>query len=99
MNTFVQSVWSLLLSRQSRSADVVFGATFSGRPADLDGSEVIVGPFANSLPVRVAVTAGVSLAEFAGQLHKQLLELSEFQYSSLMQVQGWSEVLLARATV
>ena len=46
----------------------------------------------NSLPIRVAVTAGVSLSEFAGQLHKQLLELSEFQYSSLMQVQGWSEV-------
>jgi non-ribosomal peptide synthase protein (TIGR01720 family) len=92
LNAFVQSVWSLLLNRQSGSADVVFGATFSGRPADLDGSEVTVGPFVNSLPIRVAVTAGVSLAEFAGQLHQQLLELSEFQYSSLMQVQGWSEV-------
>ena len=92
LNTFVQSVWSLLLSRQSGSADVVFGATFSGRPADLDGSEEIVGPFANSLPIRVAVTAGVSLGEFARQLHKQLLGLSEFQYSSLMQVQAWSEV-------
>ena len=92
LNTFVQSVWSLLLNRQSGSADVVFGATFSGRPADLDGSEEIVGPFANSLPIRVAVTAGVSLSEFSRQLHKQLLELSEFQYSSLLQVQGWSEV-------
>jgi amino acid adenylation domain-containing protein/non-ribosomal peptide synthase protein (TIGR01720 family) len=92
INVFVQSAWSLLLNRQSGSADVVFGATFSGRPADLDGSEVTVGPFVNSLPIRVAVTAGVSLTEFAVQLHKQLLELSEFQYSSLMQVQGWSEV-------
>jgi amino acid adenylation domain-containing protein/non-ribosomal peptide synthase protein (TIGR01720 family) len=92
LNTFVQSVWSLLLNRQSGSADVVFGATFSGRPADLDDAEEIVGPFANSLPIRVAVTAGVSLSEFARQLHKQLLELSEFQYSSLLQVQGWSEV-------
>jgi non-ribosomal peptide synthase protein (TIGR01720 family) len=92
INTFVQAAWSLLLSRQSGSADVVFGATFSGRPPDLDGSEVTVGPFVNSLPIRAAVTPGVSLAEFAGQLHKQLLELSEFQYCSLMQVQGWSEV-------
>jgi len=92
MNTFVQAAWSLLLSRMSGSADVVFGATFSGRPPDLDGSEVTVGPFVNSLPIRVAVIPGVSLAEFAGQLHRQLLELSEFQYCSLMQVQGWSEV-------
>ena len=42
------------------SADVVFGAAFSGRPADSAGVESMVGPFVNNLPVRVRVDRDAS---------------------------------------
>ena len=37
VNTLVQGAWALVLSRLAGRSDVVFGATVSGRPAELAG--------------------------------------------------------------
>lgn len=92
LNTLVQGAWSLLLSRQSGDADVVFGAAFSGRPTDLPGVESIVGPFTNNLPVRVAVDGEETAAEFFRNVHERLLHLSAYQFTPLMEIQRGSEV-------
>ena len=92
LNTLVQGVWSLLLSRQSGETDVVAGAAFSGRPTDLAGAESIVGPFTNNLPVRVAVNENETGGEFFRKLHSRLLELNAFQFTPLMEIQRSSEV-------
>ena len=43
VNTMIQGAWAILLSRMTGREDVVFGATVSGRPADLPGAERMVG--------------------------------------------------------
>ena len=55
LNTMVEGVWALLLSRYSREREVLFGITVSGRPAELAGVEQMVGLFINTLPLRVEV--------------------------------------------
>jgi amino acid adenylation domain-containing protein/non-ribosomal peptide synthase protein (TIGR01720 family) len=92
LNTLVQGAWALLLGRQTRSADIVFGAAFAGRPADIRGVESIVGPFVNNLPIRVTVDLELTAGEFLRQLHARLLQLSPFQYSPLIEIQRVSEV-------
>jgi len=92
LNTLVQSAWALLVSRQSGSSDVIFGAAFSGRPTDLQGVESIVGPFVNNLPVRVSVDGGASAGGFFRSVHSRLLELSPYQFTPLMDIQNVSEV-------
>jgi len=92
LNTLVQGVWFLLLSRQSGESDVVAGAAFSGRPTDLPGAESIVGPFTNNLPVRVEVNENETGSEFFRKLHARLLELNAFQFTPLMEIQRNSEV-------
>jgi amino acid adenylation domain-containing protein/FkbH-like protein/non-ribosomal peptide synthase protein (TIGR01720 family) len=92
LNTMVQGVWSLLLSRQSGETDVVAGAAFSGRPTDLPGAESIVGPFTNNPPVRVEVNENETGSEFFRKLHGRLLELNAFQFTPLMEIQRNSEV-------
>ncbi|MDZ4151835.1 non-ribosomal peptide synthetase, partial [Methylicorpusculum sp.] len=62
-NTFVQAAWALMLSRYSGRGEVVFGVTVSGRPAELSGSEDMLGVFINTLPLRVAVNATLTVAE------------------------------------
>ncbi|MGF0171330.1 condensation domain-containing protein [Streptomyces sp. Marseille-Q5077] len=42
-----------MLARQTGREDVVFGATVSGRPPELEGVERMLGLFINTLPVRV----------------------------------------------
>ena len=92
LNTLFQGVWSLLLSRYSRSTDVVYGSTCSGRPAGLSGSESIVGVFINTIPVRVSVDPEIKLLPWLQQLQLQLAKVRQYEYSPLIQIQQWSEV-------
>ncbi len=88
----VQGAWALLLSRFSGHGDVVFGAVVSGRPAELPGVEEMVGMFVNTLPVRVRVDEDAPLLPWIGGLHARQVEAAAFEYVSLTQVQGWTEV-------
>lgn len=92
LNTVVQGGWALLLSRYSGEDDVVFGATVSGRPADLDGVEEMIGLFINTLPVRVRVPADELFIAWLQALQAQQLDLRDYEYSPLYLVQRWSEI-------
>ncbi|MFL5543033.1 MAG: condensation domain-containing protein, partial [Longimicrobiaceae bacterium] len=92
LNTILQGAWALLLSRYSGGDDVVFGATVSGRPAELDGVEEMIGVFINTIPVRVKVPAGARVGAWLAELQRAQAEAREYEYAPLVQVQGWSEV-------
>lgn len=92
MNTFVQGVWALLLSRYSGQEDVVFGATTSGRPPTLAKAESMVGLLINTLPVRVQVSSEELLLPWLKKIQAQQLEARQYEYSPLVKIQGWSEV-------
>jgi amino acid adenylation domain-containing protein len=92
LNTLVQGAWAVLLNRYSGEQEVVFGITVSGRPAELAGVESMVGLFINTLPLRVSVDAQDSLLPWLRMLQEQQIELRQYEYSPLVQVQGWSEV-------
>jgi len=92
LNTLVQGAWALVLSRYSGQHDVVFGATVSGRPPELEGVEEMVGIFINTLPVRVRVAPEMPVADWLWQLQKEQFESRQYEYSPLTRVQGWSEV-------
>ncbi|HEX8145432.1 MAG TPA: amino acid adenylation domain-containing protein [Pyrinomonadaceae bacterium] len=92
LNTLVQGAWALLLSYYSGERDVVFGATVSGRPAELAGVDTMVGLFINTLPVRVQVMPEEMLVPWLRRLQEQQVEAREYDYSPLVKVQEWSEV-------
>ncbi|GAB4587093.1 hypothetical protein Ntsu_49250 [Nocardia sp. IFM 10818] len=52
-NTLLQTAWGLVLAASTGRDDVVFGATISGRPAQLDGVGEMIGLFVDAIPVRV----------------------------------------------
>lgn len=92
LNTLVQGAWGLLLSRYSGERDVVFGATVSGRPTSLSGVEFMVGLFINTLPVRMQVSPEAELLPWLQQLQAEQIEREQYSYSSLIDIQGWSDV-------
>jgi len=91
LNTVVQGSWAVLLSRYSGQRDVVFGATVSGRPGELAGVERMVGLFINTLPVRVEMRENERVAEWLKRLQEEQAEQRQYEYSPLVEVQGWSE--------
>ncbi|WP_442935957.1 non-ribosomal peptide synthase/polyketide synthase [Nostoc sp.] len=92
MSNLVQATWGLLLSRYSQETDVVFGATVSGRPPELVGVESIVGLFINTLPVRVQISEQTELLGLLKDLQAQQIQSEQFSYSSLVEIQGLSDV-------
>jgi condensation domain-containing protein len=92
INTIVQGVWALMLSRYSGRLDVVLGAVVSGRPTSLLGIEKMVGLFMNALPVRVRVKPDEALIGWLVKLQGELVDLRQYEHSPLAQVQRWSEV-------
>ncbi|HEV2855402.1 MAG TPA: amino acid adenylation domain-containing protein [Thermoanaerobaculia bacterium] len=92
VSTLLQGAWALLLSRYSGHEEVLFGATSSGRPADLPGVESMVGMFINTLPVRITVDPRAGLLPWLQGLQDLQLRMRQYEYSPLVQIQGWSEV-------
>ena len=92
VNTIAQGAWALLLSRYAGRTDVCFGSTVSGRPADLPGVESIVGIFINNLPVRVRCESERDLLGWLADLQQSQVDARQYDYVSLAQVRGWSEV-------
>ena len=91
LNTIMQGAWALMLARYSGEEDIVFGATVSGRPAELAGVESMVGVLINTLPVRVHVCGERLLLPWLRQLQIQLAELRQYEFTPLVQVQKWSD--------
>jgi amino acid adenylation domain-containing protein/non-ribosomal peptide synthase protein (TIGR01720 family) len=92
LSTLVQGAWALLLSHYAAANDVVFGATFSGRPEQIDGIETLIGPCVTNVPVRTKVIPGESLRPWLAHLQAQQLDLNQHQFMPLDEIQGVSEI-------
>ena len=91
LSTLVQGAWALVLGRHTGREEVVYGVTVSGRPAELEGVERMVGLFINTLPARVRIEEGAGVEEWLRGMQAEAARMREYEYSPLSQVQGWSE--------
>ncbi len=92
LNSVVQGLWAVLLSRYSDSDDVLFGATVSGRPPELPGADGMIGLFINTLPIRILAPRDAPLVPWLQALQRKAAELRQYEHSSLVQIQGYSEL-------
>ena len=61
--TIIQTAWAIFLARMTGQRSVAFGETVSGRPADLDGADQMVGLFINTVPVVITVDDHATIAQ------------------------------------
>jgi amino acid adenylation domain-containing protein/non-ribosomal peptide synthase protein (TIGR01720 family) len=90
LNTLVQSAWLLLLQRYTGQDTVAFGATVSGRPAELRGVEQQVGLFINTLPVVATPRPDMPAAQWMQHIQRQNLALREQEHTPLFELQRWA---------
>ncbi|QNP68638.1 amino acid adenylation domain-containing protein [Streptomyces roseirectus] len=87
LNTFVQSAWAILLGRLTGRDDVVFGATVSGRPAELPGVEGMVGLFINTVPTRVKLRPADSVTRLLHEVRDGYVGLLDHHHVGLAEIQ------------
>ncbi|MCK1798057.1 amino acid adenylation domain-containing protein [Streptomyces sp. XM4193] len=78
-----QAAWGITLARLTGRSDVVFGTTVSGRPAELDGVERMIGLFINTLPVAVHAPPHAALGATALAVRGSQTALLEHQHLGL----------------
>ncbi|MGV9315007.1 amino acid adenylation domain-containing protein [Streptomyces sp. NPDC003691] len=87
LNTLLQGAWAILLSKLTGRQDVVFGAAVNGRPAELPGSDEMVGLFINTLPVRVPCRPGEPVADTVTALQRRQTALLDHNHHGLADIQ------------
>ncbi|WP_410599258.1 amino acid adenylation domain-containing protein [Amycolatopsis sp. lyj-90] len=87
LNTLVQAGWGLVLGRATGRADVVFGVTVHGRPADLPGAHEMVGLFINTVPARITTNPAESARDFLSRVQSGQADLLEHQHLGLTEIQ------------
>ncbi|KAA8754994.1 non-ribosomal peptide synthase/polyketide synthase [Paenibacillus sp. UASWS1643] len=91
LNTFMQTVWGLVLQIYNNSEDVVFGSVVSGRPAEIPGIESMIGLFINTIPVRIQGKAEETVADILRKTQDQALASGAYETFPLFEIQSLSE--------
>ncbi|MFL6245714.1 MAG: amino acid adenylation domain-containing protein, partial [Thermoanaerobaculia bacterium] len=87
LNTIVQALWAIVIARLTGREEVLFGATVSGRPAELSGVEKMIGLFINTVPVRVHLRPAMTLAQLLDELQESQSKLIDVQHTGLADIQ------------
>jgi amino acid adenylation domain-containing protein len=83
----LQASWAYVLSRYCGCTEVLLGLVVAGRDAALEESESLVGLCINALPMRIALTGKVKLADWLRTIHEQQAQVQEYGYYPTWQIQ------------
>ncbi|RAL12731.1 acetyl-CoA synthetase-like protein [Aspergillus homomorphus CBS 101889] len=90
-STRIRAAWAILLSTITNSSDASFGATVSGRQADVHGIENMTGPTMATVPLRVAVDRTRTVDDLLQQVQLQAAEMMPFEQVGIQQFRRLSE--------
>jgi amino acid adenylation domain-containing protein len=82
LKTVVLGAWGLLLSRYYRSSSVTFGTIRFCRRGLLEGTEGMIGPLLNYLPVHADVPAHVPVLAFLRGIQEQQAAMRDLRWTS-----------------
>ncbi|RJE89653.1 amino acid adenylation domain-containing protein [Paenibacillus sp. 1011MAR3C5] len=82
--------WGLLLSRYSRTDDVVFGTTVSGRVPQIRGIEEMVGLFINTIPLRIQCGSDLSVDRYIRSINDGLKRREDYETTALVDIATYS---------
>ncbi|KAF2716070.1 acetyl-CoA synthetase-like protein [Polychaeton citri CBS 116435] len=82
----LRTAWAVTLSLWTASRSVLFGATLSGRSADIPGVEHIVGPLITTVPVRITIDPSETIEDLLNQVHAQAAGMIPYEHTGLQEI-------------
>ncbi|KAK5790141.1 hypothetical protein VI817_007428 [Penicillium citrinum] len=86
MATLIRGAWALVAAQYTRSDDVVFGETLTGRDIALAGVEGIIGPLIATLPVRVKINRRRTVESYLHGVQKAILARVPYQHMGMQNI-------------
>ncbi|MGE0296504.1 MAG: amino acid adenylation domain-containing protein [Pseudonocardia sp.] len=87
LNTVLNAAWAIVLGGLTGRAEVVFGTTVSGRPADLPDVEHVVGTFLNTVPARVRTDPAEPVGALLRRIQGERVALLDHDQLGLGEIQ------------
>jgi hypothetical protein len=84
--TFIRGAWALVASQYTRSDDVVFGETLTGRDISLPGVEGIVGPLIATVPIRIHVSRNSTVESYLQAVQQSILARTPYQHMGMQNI-------------
>lgn len=88
LNTVIETAVGITLQKYNHNNDVVLGKVVSGRDAQIEGVESIVGLFVNTIPLRVITEPGETVESLLVKMQQQGIEGVENCRCSLSEIQA-----------
>jgi len=86
-NVFFQGIWGILLAKYNNTNDVVFGGIVSGRPAEIQDVENIIGLFINTIPIRILFDKESNVKQILLKVQQKSIESLPYHYQSIAEIQ------------
>ncbi len=83
----LKSMWSVLISKINNVDDCVYGTVVSGRPAEVNGIENMVGLFINTIPFRIRFGFDETFTDLLKNVQKNSISAEPHHYISLSDIQ------------
>ncbi|KAJ5166195.1 uncharacterized protein N7482_004976 [Penicillium canariense] len=84
--TLIRGAWALVASQYTRSDDVVFGETLTGRDIPLPGVEGIVGPLIATVPIRIHVDRNSTVESYLQSVQQSILVRTPYQHMGMQNI-------------
>ena len=91
LNTFMQGLWTILLSKYTNKEDIAFGTTVSVRSRYLDNAALMAGLFTNMLPVRIKMEKELDFTTWLLEIQKQQSKVQNHNHVTLDQIISWMD--------
>ncbi|MEV0062372.1 amino acid adenylation domain-containing protein [Nocardia sp. NPDC050718] len=86
-NTVFQAAWGLVVAGTTGRDDIVFGATVSGRPPQLDGVGDMIGLFVDAVPVRVRLDPTATVTDLVRAVQAEQASVLDHHHLGLGAIQ------------
>ena len=84
--SMTRAAWALVVASYSGSDDVVFCETVTGRDAPVPGIADMIGPTLATVPTRLTIDRGHSIAQFLEDVQAQSAEAMPYQYIGMQNI-------------
>ncbi|KAM7189125.1 Non-ribosomal peptide synthetase [Rhypophila sp. PSN 637] len=88
--TLIRASWALVASQYTRSSDIIFGETLTGRDIPLSGVESIVGPLIATVPIRVRIDRAQSIETYLRSVQDAILARTSHQHMGMQNIRRCS---------
>lgn len=76
------------MGRYNGTEDVIFGSVTSGRPAEVEEIENMVGLFINTVPIRITFQGGMPFSALIQEVQQASLETQSYDFYPLAEIQS-----------